>query len=34
VTVRGPAQLDAVESMFAWLREKGIEVSVRPDEDG
>jgi hypothetical protein len=27
------ARLAAVESLFAWLREKGIEVSVRRDEE-
>ena len=27
------ARLAAVESMFAWLREKGIEVTVRRDEE-
>jgi len=27
------ARVAAVESLFAWLREKGIEVSVRRDDE-
>jgi len=27
------ARMAAVETLFAWLREKGIEVSVRRDEE-